>query len=165
MFLAPDLATRHYWTWAWQLTPVWIGVSNFLLSRLASPLLPKSGVLTSPKSVLVVLGLISAGTWAYTLSSAPFSLSTIFIPVAGTQTEYVAHVRKVFQTDHLGAFVSSFLWLTYSFLDLSVAGLLSTTSLFLNFALLPVVGAAAGPGAAFTLGWYLRERALSSAKN
>ncbi|KAI1440745.1 hypothetical protein F5Y02DRAFT_422753 [Annulohypoxylon stygium] len=87
VFLAPDSTTRHYWTWAWQLTPVWIGVSNLLLSRLASPLLPKSA--------LVVLGLISTVVWVYTLSSTPFYLSTIFIPAAEVKTEFVAHVRKV----------------------------------------------------------------------
>ncbi|KAI4859733.1 hypothetical protein F4820DRAFT_462258 [Hypoxylon rubiginosum] len=164
MFLAPNLATRHYWTWAWQLAPVWIGISNFLLSRVASPLLPKSGVLTSPKTVLAVLGLVSAGVWIYTLSFSPFSLSTIFIPLAEAQSEYVPHVRKALQTDHLAVFSSSFLWLTYSFLDLSSAGLLSTNWV-LNVALVSIVAAIAGPGAAFIFGWYIRERALSSVEN
>ncbi|RYO89272.1 hypothetical protein DL766_000909 [Monosporascus sp. MC13-8B] len=30
MFLAPEPAARHYWTWAWQLSPLWIGLGNIV---------------------------------------------------------------------------------------------------------------------------------------
>ncbi|KAI0893750.1 hypothetical protein F4806DRAFT_498913 [Annulohypoxylon nitens] len=63
------------------------------------------------------------------------------------------------------AFISSFLWLAYSFLDLSIAGLSDPVIWLLNIALLPAVIAIARPDMAFAFGWYLGEKALSSAKN
>ncbi|KAI0172691.1 hypothetical protein GGR52DRAFT_417807 [Hypoxylon sp. FL1284] len=164
MFFAPDFNDRHYWTWAWQLSPVWIGVSNFLLVRLAGPLLPKSGALTSPKFLMVVLGLVSAGVWGYTLLYSPLPLSTVFVPDPEPQTEFVTHIRKALQVDHTALFSSSFLWLVYSFFDLSAAGL-PGAGLVVNVVLVSVAAVVAGPGAAFILGWYLRDRALSSIKN
>ncbi|KAI2638023.1 hypothetical protein GGS26DRAFT_546167 [Hypomontagnella submonticulosa] len=163
MCLAPELATRHYWTWAWQLTPLWIGIGNILLTRLTKSLLPKSTIFTSPKLLLVVMGTMSAGAWIYTLIYSPYPLSTIFIPVLDEQVEFIPFVRRVFQVDHVSVFSSSFLWLLYSFVDLGKAGLLEKGWLY-NVALLLVLTLSAGPGAAFTFGWYIRERALASAK-
>ncbi|KAI2464798.1 hypothetical protein F4781DRAFT_411617 [Annulohypoxylon bovei var. microspora] len=163
MFLSPELTTRHFWTWAWQLAPFWIGVGNVLLTAISKPLLPKSNSLTSSKLLLSVLGLISAGVWGYTLIYSPYSLSTIFIPVVESQTEFVAHCRKALQADYLGLFSSSFLWLVYSFYDLHSAGLLGNDWLY-KIALLPAITACVGPGAAFIFGWYLREKVLSTQK-
>ncbi|KAI1084372.1 hypothetical protein F5B20DRAFT_576512 [Whalleya microplaca] len=164
MFLAPEFTTRHFWTWAWQLAPLWIGVSNFLLAAVIRPLLPKRTTLTSPRLLLAVLGLVSAGVWVNALLFSPHSISTIFIPVAEVQTEFVAHVRKALQADNLAVFSSSLLWLIYSSFDLHAAGLLGNDWLY-HIALIPVVTAFAGPGAAFVVGWYLREQALSTTKN
>ncbi|KAI1106940.1 hypothetical protein F4804DRAFT_272762 [Jackrogersella minutella] len=160
MLLAPEPSTRHFWTWAWQLTPLWIGITNYLLTTIAKVLPPASTILKPRKyPFLLLLGFISSGVWLYTLVYSPYSLSTIFIPDPEVQSEFVAHVRKALQTDHLAVFSSSFLWLMYSFFDLSTTNLLGNEWLY-YIAVLPVVGAIAGPGSAFTLGWYLRHRAL-----
>ncbi|KAI1211969.1 uncharacterized protein F4807DRAFT_383483 [Annulohypoxylon truncatum] len=161
IFFSPELSTRHFWTWAWQLAPFWIGVGNVLLAAMSKPLLPKSSSLTSAKFLLLVLGLISAGVWGYMLLYSPYPLSTVFLPMLESQTEFVAHCRKALQADHLAVFGSSFLWLIYSFYDLHLAGLLGKGWLY-NTALLLAITAFIGPGAAFTFGWYLREKALST---
>ncbi|OTA95932.1 hypothetical protein M434DRAFT_9400 [Hypoxylon sp. CO27-5] len=163
IFLSPEFTTRHFWTWAWQLSPLWIGVGNVVLSTIAKPLLPKTHTLASPKLLLAVLGSISAGVWVCTLLYSPYPLSTLFIPLAEPQSEFVAHCRTALQADHLGVFSSSLLWLVYSFFDLHNAGLLGNDWLY-KVALLPVITTFSGPGAAFAFGWYLREKALSSVK-
>ncbi|KAI1391874.1 uncharacterized protein F4822DRAFT_108362 [Hypoxylon trugodes] len=164
MFLAPDFEIRHYWTWAWQLTPIWIGVGNLFLSTIVAPFLPKTNMIAPPKILTAVLGLFSAGVWGYTLLFSPYSLSTLLIPAVGPQSEFITHCRKAFQADYIGVLGSSLLWLVYSFFDLGSVGLLGR-NWFYYVALLPVVTALVGPGAAFILGWYLRERALSVKRN
>ncbi|KAI1144246.1 hypothetical protein F5Y05DRAFT_22319 [Hypoxylon sp. FL0543] len=160
MFLAPEPSTRHFWTWAWQLTPLWIGMAHYLVSAIMKALLPKPVILNLPKyPFFLLLGFISAGVWLYVLAFSPYSLRTIFIPAPEAQSEFIAHVRKALQTDHLASFGSSFLWLLYSFFDLSSTRPLGNEWLY-TIAMLPVVGAIAGPGAAFAFGWYLRHRSL-----
>jgi hypothetical protein len=159
MFLAPDLSTRHFWTWAWQLTPFWLSISNMFFSQASRILRLKNAVSVSPKTMLSVLGSISAGVWIYTLLASPHSISTIFIPEADVQSEFVQHTRKALQADEWGAFLGSFLWLAYSFFDLHTAGLVDNSWL-LYAASLPIVTVFVGPGAAFILGWYWREQLI-----
>lgn len=160
MFLAPDLSTRHYWTWAWQLTPFWIAIFNILFTQAGRLLRPENTISVSPKTMLSILGSISAGVWVYTLIASPHSISTIFIPEADAQSEFIQHTRKALQADELGAFLASFLWLAYSFFDLHIAGLVDNSWLFYA-ASIPIVTICVGPGAAFILGWYWRENLIS----
>lgn len=161
MFLAPTFASRHYWTWAWQLVPLWIGLGTIVDSQIIHLLGVKR--LLSPKPMLFALGLISFGVWGYTLLFSPHSISTLFLPEAGPQSGLVLHTRKALQADEVGLYVATFLWLAYSFLDLYIAGFVGIASL-LFVAILPVVTACIGPGAAFVLGWYVRERVFDSPK-
>lgn len=160
MFLAPDLPTRHYWTWAWQLSPFWIAISNTLLTQTGRLLRLKNTISVSPRTMLWVLGSISASVWIYTVAASPHSISTIFIPEAGPQSEFIRHTRKALQADELGAFLASLLWLSYSFFDLHTAGLVDNSWLFYA-ASLPVVTVCVGPGASLILAWYWREKIIS----
>lgn len=161
MFLAPTFASRHYWTWAWQLVPLWIGLGNIVASQ-AIHLLGVKRVL-SPKPTLFALGLISFGVWGYALLFSPHPMSTLFFPEAGPQSGLVLHTRKALQADEVGLYMATFLWLAYSFFDLYISGLVENASLFF-VAMLPIVTAGIGPGAAFVLGWYVRERVFDSPK-
>ncbi|OTA93717.1 hypothetical protein M434DRAFT_395394 [Hypoxylon sp. CO27-5] len=162
MFLSPEPVTRHFWTWAWQLTPLWIGITNYLLSTTIKVFLPKSTIANLPRyGLFILLGFISTSIWIYTLIFSPYSLSTMFIPDPETQSEFIAHARKALQADHLASFGSSFLWLAYSFFDLYTTHLLGNEWLY-SIAILPVIGIIVGPGATFALGWYLWNKALLS---
>jgi hypothetical protein len=161
MFLAPDLSTRHYWTWAWQLTPFWIAMFNILFTQAGRLLRLNKTISVSPKTMLSILGSISASVWVYTLITSSHSIYTLFIPEAGAQSGFIQHTRKALQADELGAFLSSLLWLAYSFFDLHTAGLVGNSWLFYA-ASLPLVTVCVGPGAAFMLGWYWRENIISS---
>lgn len=161
---APDLETRQYWAWAWQMTPLWIGVANFLLSNLTTSVTLKKSVLASPNSLLVSMCAISSSVWLYTLSSSPYPLSDIFIPDSADQADFLGHTRKAFQSDEVYAFGSSFLWIIYMFYDLHAAKLVGIGSLVVS-AVLSLVAAVTGPGTAFAFGWYWREQVLSSHKS
>jgi hypothetical protein len=162
MFLPSNLDTRHYWAWAWQMAPLWIGIANVVLDLGLGILRPKGARSGSPASLLLVLGLLSAGVWVYTVLFSPYSLSDLFIPAAEIQTGLVLVARRVFQVDEVGYVLSTYAWLTYSFFDLYLAGLADGWLFYV--VLLPVVGLLTGPGAAITLGWYLRERILATPK-
>lgn len=163
MFLASDFTTRHYWTWAWQLTPLWIGIGNAVLDQTFGLLrLRKSLTTSSPVPLLVTLGFASSGVWLYILAFSPFSLSDLFIPDV-EQFEYIPHCRRALQADELGVMVNSLLWQAYSFFDLYQAGLMGTEWL-LYAGSLPIFMLCLGPGTAILAGWYLREKALASAK-
>lgn len=163
-FTATEPETRQYWIWAWQMSPLWIGVANSLLSSLTAsvPALENS-ILTSPRSLLAVMCAISSSIWVYTLSSSPYSISDMFIPDFAVYSDFIGHTAKAMKCDELYSFGSSFLWLIYMFFDLHAAGLVGTGSLVVS-ALLPLVSAVTGPGTAFVIGWYWREQVLSSNK-
>ncbi|KAI1413267.1 hypothetical protein F5Y13DRAFT_198987 [Hypoxylon sp. FL1857] len=161
MFCSPNLADRHFWAWALQLVPLWIGLLNVIADRFLGLFRSKRSSSASPKPILVALGLISAGVWVYILLSSPYSLSTIFLPEPGQQSEFLPHIRKAIQSDELGTFMSSLLWLAYSFFDLYSAGLIGNEWLF-KAASLPIINLLCGPGATFIIGWYMRELALAS---
>lgn len=161
MFLAPDFDTRHYWTWAWQLSPLWIGIVNSVLDQALSLLRLKRTLSTSsPATLLIALGLVSSGVWLYALVFSHYTLAETFIPDV-EQFEYVAHSRRALQADELGVVSTSLLWQAYSFFDLYNAGLLGNEWLFYA-ASLPIIAVGLGPGTAISIGWYLRERALAS---
>ncbi|KAK3365979.1 hypothetical protein B0T24DRAFT_683033 [Lasiosphaeria ovina] len=114
-YVAPDLATRHYWTWAWQLSPTWIGLANSVGAHTVVPLLRRrfagskasSSLLlpSSPRTVLAGVGLVAAGF------------------------------------DELCSFVAGFLWLAYSVGDLYAAGLIKGGLDLVPLALLLIIGA------------------------
>lgn len=164
-FTASEPETRQYWVWAWQMSPLWIGVANSLLSSLATsvPAL-KSSVLASPRLLLATMCAISSSIWIYTLASSPYSLSDVFIPDSAVYSDFVGHTRKAMQCDEMYSFGSSFLWIVYMFFDLHAAGLVGVGSLAVS-ALLPLVSVLTGPGTAFVIGWYWREQVLSSHKS
>jgi hypothetical protein len=159
MFLATDLSTRHYWTWAWQASPLWIGIAVAVGSSITKDQIASKRSFAGLGSLLVILGGISTGVWLFTLTTSPFPIATVFLPSVEVQSDYVLHTRKALQADEVGTFLAAFVWLVFSFYDLYVAGLLDGKWLVYS-AMLPVAIIFAGPGSTLVVGWYLRETAL-----
>lgn len=94
-----DPETRHKWEWIWQIFPVVVSVSQFVLKKTIMPdTEPKDRVhnvtadLRTINVTILSLCALSAGTWIYTFAKAPFSMLTLFWPnVDATQTgdEYI----------------------------------------------------------------------------
>jgi hypothetical protein len=160
-YLSPEPTTRHYWTWAWQMTPLWAGIANFILSGFVRNTSLKTTWIGSPKVLLATLSLISSAVWTYTLVYCDHPLSAVFLPDASAQSDFVGHMRRALQFDEICIFASGFLWLAYSFWDLNSAGLMRSSWL-LKVACLPGLAVIIGPGAAFAFGWYWKEVVLQS---
>ena len=153
--------TRLYWAWAWQMSPLWIGLANWATATFFSRgVIAKRGIVPSPTTVLGVLGLISAGTWLYTLIFSPFPPTVLFFPVWAIQDEFVPHMHRAMQFDMICIFGSTYLWMVYAFFDLHSAGLMAN-SWWYPVAVLPAVSAIFGPGVAFAVGWLWRESYFS----
>ncbi|SPQ21788.1 e4b63ad3-5a7e-4741-a663-b6a2f33bb911 [Thermothielavioides terrestris] len=120
-YFSPDPITRHYWVWAWQMSPLWIGVANFLSARAIGSWFRNSR-LASPALLLQVLCIISAVVWLSTLLFSPYPLADIFLPTRARQTDDFMHIRRAFQFDQVSSFTASFLWLAYLLLDMYSAG-------------------------------------------
>lgn len=163
MFVSPDLAARHYWTWAWQMSPLFVGIGNAVASTALGLGRPKGSAAPprAPGLGLSMMALVSAGVWVYTVIFSPHPLSTLFVPKAGPQTGLVLHMRKALQADEIGTVVGAFMWLAHSFSDLYISGLVGSEGL-LYVILGPVASLCIGPGAALALGWYLREGILEN---
>ncbi|KAK3370191.1 hypothetical protein B0H63DRAFT_564410 [Podospora didyma] len=166
MYLSPEADTRHRWSWEWQLAPLWFGIANFVAAHTIAPSPNKlsssssAAVATSSRGLLAVLGLISASVWGYTLLSAPYSMSEIFLP-KGPQDSFVPHTRRSLQLDHLFSFGPSFLWLMYQHGDMYSTNLVAAVDVLWLVATFPVVVALAGTGPAFSVGWLWRESLFS----
>ncbi|KAK4031577.1 hypothetical protein C8A01DRAFT_21230 [Parachaetomium inaequale] len=154
-YLSPDLVSRHYWIWAWQMSPLWIGVANFISARAVGSWLRNSR-LASPAFIFQVLCAISAGVWISTLLLSPYSVSEIFLPTLARQTDDHLHTRRAFQVDEVSAFTACFLWLAYLLLDMHSAGLVGLNG-FWPIAVLPIVLTFLGPGVTVALVWSWRE--------
>lgn len=166
-FCSPTPEARHYWTWAWQMAHLEIGVLEFIVARLWSTVSSaKTNSRTGAVSLvtfLAVFGSVSSGVWIYTLLSAPHSISEIFALERVVHSDFISHTRWALQADEVFAFASSFLWLLYSLMDLGVAGI-EGKIVIIPVALFPIVVACLGPGSAFALGWYWRETLIQGGK-
>lgn len=167
MFLAPSYDSRHYWTWAWQMTPLWIGVGNVMVSQVFLRLssgrrISSTTTAIVPKAMLAALGLISTAVWVYTVLFSPHSLVTLFTARPDPQDGLILRSRKAFQADEIGLFACSFLWLVHSFLDLHLADFVGLKGLLYNLAFLPVATLVLGPGSTFAVSWYIRELMIGS---
>lgn len=160
MCLPLSMASRLYWIWAWQMSPLWIGCLNTVLDLSVGPFRPKG----SPATALIVLGSISTIVWVFTLLYSPYSLPELFVPKLVEPSTLATFSRRIFQADEVGMLTSTYAWLAYSFVDLYLAGLASAWYSSLVVLALPGLALLIGPGSAIAVGWYMRERALSSPK-
>lgn len=167
MFTARDFDDRHYWTWAWQLSPLWIGLGHAAARRALAhlQLADWSPSVVGRRGWLDVFGwldfmnVVSFGVWAVTVFVGPHSLASLFLPAPGPQVGLASHMRKALQEDEIFKVISNGLWLAYSFAELHFLGLLDSEAV-IYAALYPIAVPFVGPGVAFTLVWQLREDLL-----
>ncbi|PSN73611.1 hypothetical protein BS50DRAFT_569121 [Corynespora cassiicola Philippines] len=160
MFCASNVATRHYWTWAWQMSPVWIGIANALAAKLVPKKFIGGGIL-SPVNVVGVLGCISAGVWWYSLGWSPYSLAEMFVPNLESKDDMAGHMRMALQVDEISAFLSLFVWILFEELQLGFGRQIWQGAVYWLLGA-PVVVLGVGPGAAMAGWWVWREAKIAS---
>lgn len=160
-FFAPQPEMRHVCVWFWFLVPIWLGLGDELLTRLSSlgsnPT-PNHAIVVAERHLGIIIG-ISVGIWIYMLESSPYSLTTIFVPNGLAHDDLVSHSRLVWQADFWCTFSSALLFLAYQCVGLYRAQLLQSSDWLLS-AILPILVAVGGPGAAVAAGWLWKERVI-----
>lgn len=165
MYLASDFATRHWWTWFWQLFPIRIAIGYYsilfiLRATGLSSLSRKLNYQTTMRCIFVPYILLQASVWIYTISTSPYSVFEIFVPKTlepDLANTFVGLMRTLLQVDQFSVMISSFLWLFYLTLDMSKLGLVSrqhVTFFPLLLGWLPMLG----PGATFGIVWLWKEQ-------
>lgn len=167
MFLAPLTSTRHFWTWVWQMFPLWVSVAQWVrtrTSKVEASSNQKEGKNSNNEDHIIratisAFAAVSAGVWIYMLLNSPYSLNTIFLPQRNPENTFVSITRTYFQISHLVTLGSALLWLVYLFADLKNADLVEQSWIFL-LAIGGAITLCSGPGVTLAAGWYWREHIL-----
>ncbi|KAF4628950.1 hypothetical protein G7Y89_g9199 [Cudoniella acicularis] len=169
MYLSPSLETRHLWTWAWQMFPVWIGILGSLLTFLfpfsqqqhRRSQSQRQANIKIIRTTILAFSFISATVWLYTALRSPYTMLEIFFPYPFDKESFsfILVLRRVLQCDQVAAFAGSLLWLGYLVADMKRMGVVRESWLIILGAGVASV-VVFGPGAAFALGWLWREEVL-----
>lgn len=167
MYLGPSPAIRHFWTWAWQMFPLWVSLTQALLKRVPTSRKNNSGNsislqghLATVRATVGIFAMVSGAVWVYLLLCSPYSITTIFFPFPVAEHTFLPILRRYLQCDHISAMGSSLLWLLYLFSDLKSSGLVKQSWVLL-FGLGCLTTACFGPGFALAAGWMWREELLT----
>ncbi|KAH7130066.1 hypothetical protein B0J11DRAFT_243598 [Dendryphion nanum] len=165
MYFAPTFATRHYYTWFWQLFTVRIGITYYTIVSLVkltgfSMSGHKLNYQATLRKLFAPYIVLQTALWLYSIFNTPYPLRTVFVPgkieadFAGT---FIGLMRRLLQVDQWSVMGSSFLWLIYLMWDMSHIGLVSRKQLY-SFPLLLAIFPLLGPGATFVVMWLWKER-------
>jgi len=170
----PTLSGREAWLFFWQMCPIWISLTNLLLSSL----IPDTTVLDRFKSpnrdlpviryTIGTLAAFSSIIWLWTCINS-FNLHSIlglFVPetLPIQTTDFIAFTREFLKLDEVSLFGNTFLWLIYLFWDMKFAGMVQTSWPKLLLYLVSSV-LILGPGGTAGLGWLWRENIIASTKH
>jgi hypothetical protein len=178
MFFAPSLSSRLSWNALWQLFPLLVTVTHYLLARFAVTDTTRSTRLQNPitadlkyiRIASCTLTLFSAIVFNIIRFTSPFSLATIFLPatlspirlLASYRTlDVVAVMNLLLKADHLSCVIASFAWLALLFKDIKESEIIRSS--WLKLVLFASIGLfVAGPSPVVICGWWIREEALAS---
>ncbi|KAF2418752.1 FAD/NAD(P)-binding domain-containing protein [Tothia fuscella] len=174
MFNWPTLAGREAWLFFWQMFPVWISLSTFVLSYVV-PDTTVSDRFTVPdrdlpaiRYTICILSALSAAVWIWTcLTKAPqLNVFALLLPerLPNQSTDFVSFAREFLRVDALSLYGNTFLWLAYLFWDLKYAGMVETSWIRLGL-YLTLSTIVLGPGATAGLGWLWRENVLATRRH
>ncbi|KAK4222488.1 hypothetical protein QBC38DRAFT_489747 [Podospora fimiseda] len=166
-YFSPDHSARHWWVWAWQPVPLWIGLANVVLVNTVLKLPGLWGLkdqwIFSASTLSVIVGTISLGSWALVWLKSPFSFRETFIPAVplAQTTDLVLVSRELLQLDYLASFWATFAWMVSLFLDMYAGDIITGVEFATAVSSIPIVCIFGGPGVALLNGWWWRERKLA----
>ena len=172
MIFWPTHSGRESWLFFWQMCPIWIPITNFLLTY-AFPDTTMHDRIKTPRRDLPVMRYtvgtfvaLSAAVWLWTCVISPFSLTDMFVPCAipTSTSDLTTFIREFLKFDEGFLFTNTFLWLGYLFWDMKYAGMVHASWLkIVIYAISAIL--AVGPGAAAGLGWLWREDIITNRRH
>jgi hypothetical protein len=172
MMFWPTLLGRQSWLFVWQMFPIWIAITVFVLSY-AFPDTVMHDRINAPKcdlpAIRITVGALiglSACAWIWALFTAPCSIVAVFFPrtLPATTSDLTAFTREFLKLDETFMFAATFIWLGYLFWDMKHAGMLQASWLKIVVYAVSTV-AMFGPGAAAGLGWLWREDIITNRRH
>ncbi|KAK0674415.1 hypothetical protein QBC41DRAFT_238854 [Cercophora samala] len=161
MFFAGGMEERHYWTWMWQLAPLWVGCVNWVLVKGVPGEWVRGLKGVVGKGVLsLVVGGLSMGVWWYVILKSEFGLRETFIPGRMVKSDWVLNARGILQYDLLCSFGGLLVWSFGLMVDLWAAGAVGLGELLAGFGVVALAGVMGGPGVAVLDAWWWREKRL-----
>lgn len=162
-YTSPSFESRNWWNWVWQMFPLWIAVTQFLLTSLL-PIGSKTSNVSQEKFwvrlTVIPPALISSAVWVYTWIKAPYTMGEIFLPTKLIETEVgLLALRTLLRWDWVIFFGSTVVWLCFLAADLKRSGFVRYDWYVWAIVLVPMVGVV-GPGATITGAWLLREEVI-----
>lgn len=161
--LHPNLVSRQWWSWLWQLYPIWTALFFRPLSKMLQSSSGKQDPLPAVRRTVFALVALGAVTYWYTLIASGLSLSELYLPKfflewPGSPAEAL---RTVIRYDYLTTYAATLIWLALEMGEAKVGG--ASTWAVLGAA--GVVSALVlGPGSVMTLGWWWREEVMAGKK-
>jgi hypothetical protein len=171
MFFTPDSSMQLRANAVWQLFPVWLSISHFILRKFTVKDTTQHDRIYQPTTDLPyirfamrALAVVSALTFNWVRWQSSFSLSTVFLRNAFTPPatlDLVTGAASLLKIDHLLFVLSCFIWLALLFKDLKEAGIMTVSWVrLIAYAVLCIF--VCGPGAGIAMGWQWREEMLAS---
>lgn len=162
--LHPNIFYRQWWSWLWQLYPIWTALFLRPLTKIfQSPAAPAASIATIRRTVFVLVAIGTVTYW-YTLLESGLSLAELYLPryLLEAPASPPEALRTVIRYDYVTTYLATLTWLALELGDAKKGGLS-------GFAMLGVAGVVAavvlGPGSVMTLGWWWREEALNEERD
>lgn len=164
-YAAPQPETRQSWIWAWQMSPLMIGILSTVLANVVSAFPVSISRLSrsvgSPGLVRGVPALLSSGDMDIRPRLLILPSPRSSCPSRRCRAPSCRNARRSFWIDELCTFESPSPWIAYHVLDMYSADFIAAGVAFYPLGPLPVVTALVGPGAAFSVLWFGREGKIS----
>ncbi|CAI6092521.1 unnamed protein product [Clonostachys chloroleuca] len=159
----PEYEARLWYTWVWQIYPVWGSAIFFVLSKTLGPTLGPKQTMSVLKPTFAFFVVLNVASYWYTLLASGISFFDIMIPIYFIEAPPSAQevLRTIVQYDYIFTFGAMTLWLAYSFCDLKAAGIMKTSWITIVVVAI-VTSCSAGLGTTVLLGWLWREQLLST---
>lgn len=177
MYFAPDLSARLHVNAMWQLFPVWLSISHYILSKFFVKDTTKYDRIYKPSTdlpytrfAMTALASVSALIFNWVRWQSSFSLGYVFFSNVGSisapftilnSLNLVSGMALLLRTDQISCVLACFTWLALLFKDLKDAGILQTSWVrLISYAVL--ITYVCGPGTMIAMGWLWREQLLAS---
>ncbi|CAH0055399.1 unnamed protein product [Clonostachys solani] len=161
--LHANYEARLWYTWVWQIYPVWGSAIFFVLSKTLGPALAPKQAMSVLKPTFAFFIASNIISYWYMLLTSGISFFDIMVPIYFIEAPPSAEevLRTIVQYDYVFTFGAMALWLAYSFCDLKAAGIMKTSWVTILVVAL-ATSCSAGLGTTLLAGWLWREQLLST---